>query len=73
MAARALGTGLGSALALLAYALWPTWERGRVRGAMADLLDAYRQYFDAVVGDDTRVRAALPTSVCTSASVTGRR
>ena len=57
MAARALGTGIGSALALLAYALWPTWERGRVRGALADLLDAYRQYFSAVVGDDTRVRA----------------
>ena len=62
MAARALGTGLGSALALLAYALWPTWERGRVRGAMADLLDAYRQYFDAVVGDDTRVRADVRAS-----------
>ncbi|MBS0557356.1 MAG: FUSC family protein [Proteobacteria bacterium] len=57
MAARALGTGLGSALALTAYALWPTWERGRVRGALADLIDAYRQYFLAVSGADTRVRA----------------
>jgi uncharacterized membrane protein YccC len=55
--ARALGTSLGSALALAAYALWPTWERGRVRGALADLLDAYRQYFLAVAGDDSRVRA----------------
>jgi uncharacterized membrane protein YccC len=55
--ARALGTSLGSALALAAYALWPTWERGRVRGALADLLDAYRQYFLAVAGDDPRVRA----------------
>jgi len=59
MAARALGTGLGSALALAAYALWPTWERGRVRGALADLLDAYRQYFLAVAGDDTRVRSEV--------------
>ena len=57
MNARALGTSLGSALALAAYALWPTWERGRVRGALADLLDAYRQYFRAVASDDSRVRA----------------
>lgn len=59
MAARALGTGTGSALALLAYALWPTWERGRVRGALAELLDAYRHYFVAVAGDDARVRAEI--------------
>ncbi|MGH8091428.1 MAG: FUSC family protein, partial [Rudaea sp.] len=59
MNARALGTSLGSALALAAYALWPTWERGRVRGALADLLDAYRQYFLAVAGDDSRVRAEV--------------
>jgi uncharacterized membrane protein YccC len=57
MNARALGTSLGSALALAAYALWPTWERSRVRGALGDLLDAYRQYFLAVAGDDSRVRA----------------
>ncbi|MBS0570220.1 MAG: FUSC family protein [Proteobacteria bacterium] len=57
MSARALGTGVGSALALLAYAAWPTWERGRVRAALADLLDAYRQYFIAIVGEDERVRA----------------
>jgi uncharacterized membrane protein YccC len=59
MDARALGTGLGSALALAAYALWPTWERGRVRSTLADLLDAYRQYFMAVAGDDTRVRSEV--------------
>ena len=57
MSARATGTSLGSALALLAYLIWPTWERGRVRGALADLLEAYRQYFAAVLGNDTRVRA----------------
>jgi uncharacterized membrane protein YccC len=59
MNARALGTSLGSALALAAYALWPTWERGRVRGALADLLDAYRQYFLAVAGNDARVRVEV--------------
>jgi uncharacterized membrane protein YccC len=57
MSARAIGTCTGSALALLAYMLWPTWERGRVRAVLADLLDAYRQYFLAVLRDDTRVRA----------------
>jgi uncharacterized membrane protein YccC len=57
MSARAIGTSIGSALALFAYLVWPTWERGRVRGALADLLDAYRQYFAAVLGGDTRVRA----------------
>ncbi|MDR3388939.1 MAG: FUSC family protein [Rudaea sp.] len=57
MNARAIGTGLGSALALLAYLVWPTWERGRFRSALADLLDAYRRYFLAVLDDDTRVRA----------------
>jgi uncharacterized membrane protein YccC len=57
MTARAIGTSIGSALALFAYLVWPTWERGRVRGALADLVDAYRQYFAAVLGNDQRVRA----------------
>ena len=56
MAARALGTSVGSALALLAYLVWPTWERGRVRPALADMLDAYRRYFLSVVEDSMRVR-----------------
>jgi len=59
MAARALGTSLGSALALLAYLAWPTWERGRVRPALADMLDAYRRYFVAVLDDRRRVRTDI--------------
>jgi len=59
MPARALGTSIGSALALLAYVVWPTWERGRVRLALADMLDAYRRYFLAVVEDSTRVRVDI--------------
>lgn len=59
MTARALGTSIGSALALLAYVVWPTWERGRVRPALADMLDAYRRYFLAVVEDSTRVRVEI--------------
>jgi uncharacterized membrane protein YccC len=59
MSARALGTGIGSALALLAYVVWPTWERGRVRAALAEMLDAYRRYFLAVLNDSSRVRADI--------------
>jgi len=59
MPARALGTSIGSALALLAYVVWPTWERGRVRLALADMLDSYRRYFLAVVEDSTRVRVDI--------------
>jgi len=59
MPARALGTSIGSALALLAYVAWPTWERGRVRPALADMLDAYRRYFLAVIEDSSRVRVDI--------------
>src|SRR5208337_2778401 len=48
MAARALNTVAGGAIALLAYWLWPTWERTRVSEALAASLDAYRIYFRAV-------------------------
>jgi uncharacterized membrane protein YccC len=59
MSARALGTSVGSALALLAYLAWPTWERSRVRPALADMLDAYRRYFLAMLHDSSRVRADI--------------
>jgi uncharacterized membrane protein YccC len=48
MGARALSTAAGGAIALLAYWIWPTWERTQVREAMAQMLDAYREYFRAV-------------------------
>ncbi|MGH8235206.1 MAG: FUSC family protein [Rhodanobacteraceae bacterium] len=54
--ARALDTVLGSALALLAYLLWPTWERGRERAVLAGMLDAYRDYLRAVLHGDPRAR-----------------
>ena len=59
MSARALGTSIGSALALLAYAVWPTWERGRVLPALGEMLDAYRRYFLAVLNDSSRVRTDI--------------
>jgi uncharacterized membrane protein YccC len=45
IAARAVNSVAGGALALVAYGLWPTWERTRVNENVARLLDAYRDYF----------------------------
>jgi len=50
IAARALNTALGGALALIAYAVWPSWERKQTRDALACMLDAYRAYTHAVLG-----------------------
>ncbi|MBV9508283.1 MAG: FUSC family protein [Acidobacteriia bacterium] len=38
----------GGAIALLAYAAWPTWERIHIREAAARMLEAYRGYFSAI-------------------------
>jgi uncharacterized membrane protein YccC len=46
--ARGVNTVVGGALALLAYWLWPTWERTRVSERMAEILDAYRNYTHAL-------------------------
>lgn len=49
---RTLNTTLGCAMALLAYAVWPTWERGRARARHADMLDAYASYLHALARPD---------------------
>ncbi len=46
--ARGLNTFAGGAIALVAYWIWPTWERTQVREALAQLLDAYRNYFRTI-------------------------
>jgi uncharacterized membrane protein YccC len=48
MAARALNTALGGAIALLAFWLWPTRESLRVNDELAQMLDAYREYFRVI-------------------------
>ncbi len=48
MIARLVGTVVGSAMALAAYGLWPTWERGRTRGTLARLLQAYATYLSSL-------------------------
>jgi uncharacterized membrane protein YccC len=47
--ARGLNTLIGGTLALVAYAVWPTWERTQVEEVVARLLDSYRAYFANVV------------------------
>jgi len=46
--ARLVATLLGSALALVAYAAWPTWEGRRVKPVLAALVDAYRRHLAMV-------------------------
>lgn len=49
MSDRVLNTALGSGLALIAYVLWPSWERHRARSALSEMLCAYADYLDALV------------------------
>jgi uncharacterized membrane protein YccC len=58
MLARGIATVAGSAFALAAYALWPTWEHQRMRPALAAMLDAYRGYLAAVLRGDRALHAA---------------
>jgi uncharacterized membrane protein YccC len=46
--ARGVNTVVGGALALLAYWLWPKWERTRVSERIPEMLDAYRNYTHAL-------------------------
>ena len=48
MAARAINTVTGGAIALAAYRLWPTWEQTRIPDMLAQLFDAYRHYFQMI-------------------------
>jgi len=46
--ARGINTAAGGALALIAYWIWPTWERTQVSERIAEMLDAYREYFHSL-------------------------
>ncbi len=50
---RVINTVLGCMLALLAYLAWPTWEQGRVRQALADMLHSYADYLHTLSEADT--------------------
>ena len=47
--ARGINTVAGGAITLIAYRLWPTWERSLVSERIAQLLDAYRAYLTVVI------------------------
>ena len=71
--ARVSGTTVGSALALAAYLLWPTWEGQRANVALGKLVESYRAHLRAVLAKDiaglheTRTAArAARTSVLAS-------
>ncbi len=51
---RALCTAAGGILALIAYGLWPTWERRKTADILAEMMDAGRAYFHAIVERFTR-------------------
>lgn len=48
--ARAIATVIGGVLALVAYIVWPTWERHRLPHVFATMLDSYRDYFQILTG-----------------------
>jgi uncharacterized membrane protein YccC len=64
ISARGINTVAGGLLALLAYWLWPTWERTRVSERIAQLLDAYRSYLNelshAAAGESVTTRQLEP-------------
>jgi uncharacterized membrane protein YccC len=60
---RGINTLLGGALALIAYVVWPTWERTATPGVLAEMLEAYRQYFEAVMTGFLDPAAAQPSLI----------
>ncbi len=54
VADRVVNTVLGCGMAMTAYLIWPTWERGRARGAFAEMLDAYASYLRALAAPERR-------------------
>jgi len=61
--ARGWNTAIGGAIALLAYWLWPTRERVRIQVEMANMLDAYRDYFRAIRENYSRMETADETDL----------
>ncbi|MEW9570951.1 FUSC family protein [Rhodanobacter sp. Si-c] len=54
VADRVVNTALGCGMAMLTYLVWPTWERGRARDALAEMLDAYAGYLRALAAPEQR-------------------
>ena len=54
--ARLIDTIIGSAVALAFYAAWPTWEKGRTRETLAEMLRAYGRYLASVADGGAQQR-----------------
>ena len=72
IAARALNTTIGGALALIIYFVWPTREQTQVPQALAKMLDAYRLYFRALSSSYVDGRSVDPNDL-DRLRVNGRR
>jgi len=69
--ARGINTVAGGALALVAYAIWPTWERTQIAEAIARLLDGYREYARAI-GESYQHPEAAPSAALDRVRVPAR-
>jgi uncharacterized membrane protein YccC len=58
--ARGVNTAAGGALALVAYWVWPTWERTRVSERVAQMIDAYARYFHLLADAYLRQATCAP-------------
>ena len=56
--ARGLNTLIGGALALAAYAAWPTWEKAQIADVFATMLEAYKRSFHEISQGYLEPRAA---------------
>ena len=54
MLVRGVATTIGCSFALLAYALWPTWEQ--LRPSLATMIESYRLYFSTLFDGDIDLR-----------------
>jgi uncharacterized membrane protein YccC len=72
VADRGLDTLVGGALALVGYAVWPTWERETLAAATRRLLDALASYADALLCAYVDPEAMDSVAVSTAAT-TARR
>jgi uncharacterized membrane protein YccC len=60
---RAINTAAGGVLALIAYLLWPTWERTQVSETVAEMIDCIRGYFRLVMGRLTEESDVLESTL----------
>ena len=70
IAARAMNTAIGGALALAVYGFWPTWERTQTAAAAAKMLDSFRAYFHGVI---ERYRDSTQQPAVDRTRIAGRR